>query len=138
MADFITAYNQTVKKWEGNYDTDPSDSGNWSTGVCNQGYITGTKCGLRAADFKMAYGHTPTAVEMQNLTTDQILYIYNHRYWSYVRGVDINNQAVANQLFDTAVNEGESMALRFAKQITNDTSESDFTDTLIQKLNGLQ
>jgi len=136
MADFITAYNATVKKWEGNYDTDPNDSGNWSTGVVNEGYITGTKCGLTAQDFKKVYGHTPTAEEMQNLTQNQILNMYQSIYWAYMHGSEINNQDLANQLFDIAVNEGEGAALKLAKETVNEPGEMSFDELLVQKLNG--
>lgn len=136
MADFIIAYNATVKKWEGDYDTDPNDKGNWSSGVINVGVITGTKCGLTAMDYKKVYGVTPTPEQMQGLTAEQILNIYQVTYWNYVHGDEIVNQPLANQLFDIAVNLGEGDALRFAKQITNQTNNGLFDELTVQKLNG--
>jgi len=136
MADFLTAYNAIVKKWEGNYDTDPDDSGNWSSGVVNKGYITGTKCGLTAQDFKKVYGYVPSAKEMQELSQPQILKIYKTIYWAFVKGDEIVNQDLANQVFDIAVNQGEGASLKFAKEAVGETTSATFDEFLVKKLNG--
>lgn len=138
MADFYSAYQNTVAKWEGNYDTDPNDSGNWSSGEHGVGYITGTKCGLTAQDFRKVYGRLPSADEMKNLNQQQIDFMYSFIYWAAVRGNDIKNQPLANELFDTAVNQGIGDAIRYAKTITNQfyKGETVMDDITLNKLNG--
>lgn len=93
MASFDPAIT-LVLKHEGGYVNDPHDPG----GETNYGIAK----------------RSHPDVDIRNLTVDQAKDIYHDQYWSPIQGDDINDQAVANNLLDAAVNTGVRTA---SKQI---------------------
>jgi len=53
--------------------------------------------------------------DIRNLTEARAREIYRRDYWDRVRGDDIASQAIAEQIFDTAVNMGVRTASRLAQ-----------------------
>lgn len=94
--DFNQAFQQLIGH-EGVLSMDPKDKGNWTSGICGQGELKGSKYGVSAA----SYPH----LDIQGLTLDEAKAIYLHDFW---------NQSLAPcfpaplnyQLFDMAVNSG--------------------------------
>ena len=54
-------------------------------------------------------------VDIRNLTEDQAKAIYKRDYWDKVAGDTLKSQAVAENIFDTAVNMGPTTATKLAQ-----------------------
>jgi lysozyme family protein len=96
MADFSLAIKKTLEKEGGSKITnDPIDRGGL------------TKYGIS----QRAY----PSLNIAQLTESQADGIYKKDYWDPVRGDDIKNQIVAENIFDSAVNMGVKTASRLAQ-----------------------
>ena len=94
---------QAIKKvfdWEGGYSDDTFDRGGK------------TKFGIS----QKAY----PALDIENLTQKQAQGIYKEDYWDQINGDELNNQAIAEMIFDAAVNVGVLNA-SFWAQFSSDT-----------------
>jgi lysozyme family protein len=58
---------------EGDYQCDPNDKGNWTSGKIGVGELKGTKYGISA----MSYPH----LDIKNITKDFAEYLYKRDYW---------------------------------------------------------
>ncbi len=105
MADFGKAIVKTLAREGGSrFTDDPNDPGG------------ATKFGIS----QKAYPY----LDIKNLTETQAREIYRNDYWNRVHGEEITNQAVAENIFDTAVNMGVRTASRLA-QVTLDVKPVD-------------
>ena len=96
MADFDPAVAKTLIREGGSRFTDnPDDRGG------------ATKYGIS----QNAYPN----VDIPNLTEDQAKAIYKRDYWDKVSGDTLRSQAVAENIFDTAVNMGPTTATKLAQ-----------------------
>lgn len=111
MADFKLALQKTLVH-EGGYQNNPDDKGNWYNGI-----NYGTKYGITPEDvahyFPALIGD-PNCV--RNLTSDQAGVIFAAGYWKDLYS-QINDQPVAEKLFDMGVLMGVKTAVRLL-QIT--------------------
>ncbi len=105
MDNFNNIIEKTLKH-EGGYVDDPKDAG----GETNFGIS------------KRSYPNE----DIKNLTLDKAKEIYRKDYWDKIRGDNINDNNVASEIFDTAVNMGAKTASKLAQT----TCES-FTDGII-------
>ena len=115
--------------YEGGYDTDPNDPGNWTGGRINSGLLRGTKFGISAN----AYPN----LDIQNITINQAKDIYKREYWDRMHCDDIPGP-LAMLLLDAAVNNGASRAsrwLQIAAGVTVDGIVGPETITSIYKKN---
>jgi lysozyme family protein len=104
MADFRTAVSITMDPaHEGGFQALHNDKGNWTGGEVGAGELKGTKYGISAAEFP--------DLDIKNLTTDQAAAIYKDRYWKPLYS-QINDQLVANKLFDMGVLFGVGTAVK--------------------------
>ncbi len=116
MANFNTAYNLTMAA-EGGYVNDPSDSGgetfkgvsrnnnpNWSGWAIIDSIKATNPANLNAA------------LNQNTALLANIMGFYELNYWNVNQTGSINNQQIANQVFDTAVNCGAGTAARFLQQ----------------------
>lgn len=108
-----------VLEYEGGYDTNPKDRGNWTSGKIGVGELKGTKYGIAAFVFP--------DLDIKNLTVEQASEIYKRDYWPKVAGA-AQPSGVDLFMFDTCVNNGSQRALSFQRKVL----ESD-----IQAANGL-
>lgn len=60
-----------------------------------------------------------TRNDVKNLTPQEIENIYRSIYWNKVRGDEIKDQAIATCCFDTAVNRGVNVAIKYAQRACN-------------------
>lgn len=98
MADFDPAVTKTLAREGGaRYTETPGDTGG------------ATKYGIS----KRAYPQ----LDIANITEQQAKDIYRADYWNAVGGDGIASQAVAENLFDTAVNMGVSRAVKLAQLV---------------------
>ena len=68
---------------------------------------------------------------------DKIKDFYRANYWNKVHGDELKSQKIANILFDTAVLEGYTAAIKRAQGIVGETQNGVMTQELINKLNSL-
>ncbi|KKS77438.1 MAG: hypothetical protein UV51_C0007G0036, partial [Candidatus Woesebacteria bacterium GW2011_GWC1_42_9] len=109
MASFTIA--QTlVKRAEGGYSNDARDPGNYTGGSIGSGTLIGTNWGISAPVLKAYLGYSPSVSEMENLPYSTAEKIYKAQYWNAIKGDTIQNQKLANMLYDTAVNMGVGRA----------------------------
>lgn len=94
MADFEKAFEKTVAK-EGGYSNDPVDLGGE------------TRFGIS----KRAYPD----LDIRNLTMADAKAIYRRDFWNLIKGDALSGQAVAEAIFDIAVNLGVSKACVIAQ-----------------------
>lgn len=106
MTGFDLAFERVVGH-EGGFGADPKDRGNWTTGIIGQGALRGTKFGISA----MSYPD----LDIKNLTLEQAKAIYKRDFWDRAKG-DQYDTAIAYQLFDIAVNNGNGNAVRMLQR----------------------
>lgn len=109
MTGFDLAFERVVGH-EGDFTDDPKDRGNWTTGVIGQGQCNGTKYGISA----MSYPD----LDIKNLTVDRAKAIYKRDFWDRAQA-DQYDAAIAYQLFDIAVNNGNGNAIRMLQRAVN-------------------
>jgi len=88
-------YFPKVLKFEGGYQCDPKDTGNYYKGV-----LMGTNKGVTPAAYFQRFGVVPTASDMKNLTDTEVYEIMKLMYWDLWKADKINNQSVAEVLVD--------------------------------------
>lgn len=93
-----------VLKWEGGFQANPADVGNYY-----QGQLIGTKYGISAA----SWGHL---YDIPNLTLDQAKAIYREHYWQ-ASGADRLQWPLALLVMDTAVLHGTGTAQAWLREV---------------------
>ena len=116
MAEFDKAIEKTLIN-EGGYVFDKDDRG----GETNFGIS------------KKAYPN----VDIKNLTVTGAKEIYKRDYWDKVRADDITSQAVAAELFDTAVNMGVRTASKLLQGCTGVTPDGFIGDKSLEAINAV-
>lgn len=129
-------YNQAairVLDHEGGYSNNRYDKGNyvcsttggWVSGVypfsCSSGQpvLIGTMRGIAAPVLASWLGRIPTVQEMKTLSKQTALAIYKKNYWDRMKGDLIQNQAVADILFDGCVNHGVTRGIKLMQKAVN-------------------
>lgn len=79
---------------EGEFQSDPEDRANWTSGVKGVGLLKGTKYGISA----MSYPHE----DIKNMTVERARQTYLRDFW-VPAGCDLVPQPIKYVLFDTAV-----------------------------------
>lgn len=114
MADFKKA-KERVLKLEGGYQAHPDDNGNYNS----RGELVGTKYGIAAKTYEAVTGVIPTVQVMKNLSLIKAESIYKKLFWDKVGGDHLKNQAVAEIVFDHAINAGPWRAIKMAQAVLN-------------------
>ena len=112
MADFNTAY-QITKRWEGGFQINPNDRGNYNS----NGELVGTHFGIAAFVYEDVIGRPPTQQDMRNLTESEAAAIFKTRFWDKIEGSLIFDQQVANIFFDGAVNHGTNRGTKLLQEV---------------------
>ncbi len=105
-ASFARSYAR-VKRWEGGYQDDPNDPGNFD----NQGRNIGTNMGITPATFRQATGRWPSRAEMKALTPEQAAEIFRKLFWDKIWGDKFKDAALADIVLDGVVNHGRGVRL---------------------------
>lgn len=134
MADFKTAYKK-IEAAEGDYCFDPDDAGgetykgisrranpNWDGWIS----IDAIKK-FHPTTFKGILKKTP---ELEKKVQD----LYKDKYWDCFELDDVPNQLVAEQMFDTAVNQGQTAAIKFAQRVLDLRETGKWSLDLLNKL----
>lgn len=105
MAEFIIAYSNTAK-WEGGYVNDPDDKGGETyAGISRKNWPNWE--GWKIIDRYKEKASIPKG----HVFDTQFIYVevqefYRTNFWGKIKGDQINNQAIANILYDQFVNSG--------------------------------
>lgn len=134
MAKFIDAYKKVLNN-EGIYSNDPDDAGgetykgisrranpNWDGWIS----IDAIKK-AHPTTFKGILKKTP---ELEKKVQD----LYKDKYWDCFELDDVPNQLVAEQMFDTAVNQGQTAAIKFAQRVLDFRETGKWSLNLLNKL----
>jgi len=114
MANFNKAI-KIILKHEGGYINDPRDPGGE------------TKFGIS----KRSFPNT----DIKNLTSAQAETIYRINYWEYIRGDLIDDQILATNIFDFAVNAGVSQSVKTIQKIVNTVIDGKMGFKTLMKIN---
>ena len=118
VSGFDLAYRQLLQK-EGGYSDNPHDNGGKT---------------MRGITEHVARSNGYTG-DMRDLSDDWARRIYRAEYWDHLRldEVEFLSPAIAHELFDTGVNCGTGVALKFLQRALNamNKSQSHYTDVAI-------
>jgi lysozyme family protein len=141
MASFETSFNKVVAA-EGKYSINPNDSGNYRPGTGDftaRRNLIGSKYGITPGTYKDAFGHFPTATQMRNITISQASAAYRKLFWNQIKGDLINDQGIADIIFDHAVNTNPLKAIRLATAtltaLKSPANGNRMTPEILQELN---
>lgn len=118
MATFKISYAKTARN-EGGYTCVHEDNGNWTGGHIGSGQLIGTNYGISAPVLVAYLKRIPTRAEMQNLSPATAMAIYEKNYWAPIHGNEIKSQAIADSIYDSAVNMGPCTAVKLAQRALN-------------------
>lgn len=110
---------------EGGFTIDPDDTGNWTGGARNRGFLKGTKYGISAASY-------PT-LDIKNLTREGAVVIYKREYWQKYR-IDELPDRIRLHFFDVCVNSGYSRAVKILQRALGLTADGVFGSATRSKL----
>ena len=136
MANFDIAYKRTAK-FEGGYVNDPDDKGGETYfGIARKS--NPQWLGWKIIDAQKKLPNFPsnlTSVRYDLDTLEKNLYKVN--YWDKVWGDKINNQKVANDMYDTAVNMGVGISIKLSERQFKMKETSIISQDLLNKLNSV-
>ncbi len=132
MAEFDRAFNKTIII-EGGYSFDPVDAGGetWH-GISRRfhpnwpGWVIIDKEKTKKLDF------LEVLLESNDELTELEKQFYRDQFWNRFMGDSIPSQAIANELFDTAVNMGVHRAVMFLQSALNllNRNQANYTDII--------
>jgi len=119
MAKFEDAFSRTMLH-EGDYNNDEDDAGGETYRGISRRYNPSWKGWEVIDDCKRFDFSLEDCLNMKgNIMDDLVEDFYKDKYWNPFWGDEIDNQAIANELFDTAVNMGIYRAVKFLQQALN-------------------
>ncbi len=116
MADFDKAFTFIITH-EGGYVNDPNDPGGE------------TKYGISKRQYP--------DLDIKRLTLRDAREIYFNDYWRAIRGDDIRDQEIANQIFDFAVNAGVRRAVKYAQSVVGVKIDGIMGPITLDAINGM-
>ena len=117
MADFLAAFNRTLIL-EGGFADRPSDRGGMTfMGIARKHHPDWT--GWRMVDVALERGSDPDKLMGDPIVARRVKVFYRAEFWSALNLDSIEDQAVADELFDSAVNCGPARAVRWLQQAMN-------------------
>jgi lysozyme family protein len=136
MAEFNQAYAITSAH-EGGYVNDPDDRGGETyRGIARVHHPEWS--GWRRVDAQRRKAGFPKSLDADRTLQNNVKAFYKAAYWDRFKGDDIPDQAVGNELYDTAVNMGVRRAVRFLQSSLNllNRNQSDYEDLIVDGLFG--
>ena len=123
MADFNIAYNLTMQA-EGGYSNNPADTGGETfKGVSRNNNPNWSGWAIIDAIKATNPPNLNMALNQDSDLLQKIMDFYQVNYWDVNRTGEINNQQIANQVFDTAVNCGTGTAAKFLQEAAGVTAD---------------
>ena len=133
MADFNSAFDETMKA-EGGYVNDPDDPG----GETYKGVARGRNAkwpGWTTIDLLKNNNNFPKNLDNNDELQQQVRDLYEANYWDKVRGDDIEDQDVAESIFDFAVNAGPGASAKLAQLTVQATPDGVIGPRTLEKIN---
>lgn len=135
MADFSTAFNRTEKN-EGKdiWTKVDGDSGGetWS-GISRKANSSWSGWKILDQIKNKKNGQKISTPELEDYKQS----LYRTNYWNPIWGDKINNQKVANDLYDTGVNMGPSTSIKLSERQFGMKETGRMSDELLNKLNSV-
>lgn len=139
MANFDTAYLPTAKS-EGGYSDAKNDTGGETVfGLTRRDWPNWSGWNI-VDDIKEQHG-MPTAITIINAHAglkDSVKQLFKANYWKPIQGDLINDQQIANQAFDTAINMGVGTASKFLQQCAGVTVDLHVGPKTIAAVNAIE
>jgi len=117
MADFNMAYAITMA-YEGNYSNDSDDVGGETYKGIARKYHPNWQ-GWPIVDAQKLYPNFPECLENLFELQQLVKNFFKTTYWDVIRGDDIMDQNIANEMFDTSVNMGVKRAVKYLQSGLN-------------------
>lgn len=117
MADFELAYKKTMG-FEGMYDNDPDDPGGETYKGIARVHHADWQGWPRIDELKSQDGF-PESLSADPELQSNVRGFYKEKYWDIFKGDLLENQDIAEELFDTGVNMGSGTAARFLQRALN-------------------
>lgn len=128
MANFKEAFDLVIIH-EGGYVNDPLDSGGETNlGITDK--LDGKVDGLIDID-----NNGTGDVAVSKLSIEDAAIIYRTKFWSPIKGDLINNQKVANSIFDFAVNAGVATSAKLAQRVVGVNDDGIIGTASIEAIN---
>ncbi len=117
MADFEAAYKRTMR-WEGRYAADPADPGGETyCGISRRAHPSWP--GWKLVDGRRKASCFPSCLDTDYDLQRLVRGVYQVQYWQRIRGNEIPVQAVADEVFDSAVHQGVARAVEQLQRALN-------------------
>lgn len=128
MANFDISFEITLGH-EGGYSNDPNDRG----GETYKGIARNANkdwSGWAIIDKCKSSPNFPKSLDSDNSLQTAVKAIYKTKYWDCYKADTINNQEIANELFDTGVNQGTFVAGKYLQEALNilNRNQKDYPD----------
>ena len=99
---------------EGEFQNDPSDRGNWTSGQVGVGELKGTKFGISAMSYP--------GLDIEHLSRYEAKQIYKRDWWDAF-GMDQFRPAMSYQMFDAAIHHGMFYATTMVQRAAGTTPD---------------
>ena len=140
MADFEIAFDETMQ-FEGGYANDPDDKGGETYRGISRKYH-GTWPGWKIIDeFKTRSPQTfSEELDKHSALQEQVKTFYRETFWRAIHGGELTDQHIANELFDTGVNQGSATAVKYLQESLNllNRNQKNYPDIQIDGTMGSQ
>ncbi|MFO0260325.1 MAG: glycoside hydrolase family 108 protein, partial [Planctomycetota bacterium] len=119
MAEFEIAFDETMLH-EGGYVDDPDDRGGETyRGVARKFHQAWPGWKIVAELNREKPDRFADLLDQKQELQTLVASFYREQFWRPIRGEQLSDQALANELFDTAVNQGVGTAIRFWQEALN-------------------
>lgn len=134
MADFKTAYKK-IEAAEGSYCFDPDDAGGETYKGISRKANPNWDGWISIDAIKKAHPTTFKGILKKTPELEKkVQELYKDKYWDCFNLDDVPNQLVAEQMFDTAVNQGQTAAIKFAQRVLDLRETGKWSLDLLNKL----
>lgn len=114
MPEFLPAYKKTMGH-EGGYGNDPDDAGGETYKGISRVFNPSWE-GWKIIDDMKPHPEFPSILNDMPHLQDNVHNFYKKYYWDSNKLDDVDSQAIAEEMFDTAVNMGRSRAAKFLQE----------------------
>lgn len=139
MANYNIAYNKVIKV-EGGYVNDPDDAGGETYMGISRRFNPNAKFWkiideIKSKNKNITNKEMNAVLKKNNSIVGEIKNIYKNKYWDKLYLDNLNSQKIAEELFDTAVNMGVSVAIKILQNSLRVKTDGKMTNDLIKIIN---
>lgn len=133
MANFNQAF-QLILRNEGGYVNDPDDQGGETyKGIARK--MNSTWDGWMIIDQARGKPNFPDCLEDDIPLQEEIKAFYRINYWDKIKGDQINNQEIAQSIFDFGVNAGNVTSIILAQKVVDASTDGKIGNITLRKIN---